>query len=156
MTSSTFAAGRYVTVVSDPAAEEYLALIGKRFPTVRFLCAKDAASLSCHIAEADILFAAGFPIEILDKARRLRWFQCSIAGVDSLLPIRDRVGNLIVTNARVMHGEIIADFVMAGTTMMHWDVARIMREQGCKEWHPRQVAPLAERDAWGDRPRFYW
>lgn len=146
MTSSTFAADGQVTVlVSDPAAEEYLTLIGKRFPTVRFLGAKDAASLNSHIAEANILLAPRLPIETFDKARRLRWFQCSIAGVDWLLPMRDRVGDLIVTNARGMHGEIIADFVMAGMTMMHWDFARFMREQACNEWHPREVAPLAER-----------
>ncbi len=146
MTSSMPAVGDAVTVlVNHSAAEDYAALIRKRFPDLRVLSAKDAASLDRQVAEADILLAPRFPSEVFDKARRLRWFQCSNAGVDSILPIRDRVGDLIVTNARGMHGEIIADFVMAGMTMMHWDFPRFMREQSRKEWHPRNVAPIAER-----------
>ncbi len=146
MTSAAFPAEGTVTVLfSDPDAEKHLATIRKRFPNVRFLGAENAASLNSYAAEADVLFAPNFPVEIFDKARRLRWFQCSSAGVDSLLPIRDRIGDLIVTNARGMHAEIIADFVMAGVTMLHWDFPRFMREQSRKEWCPRGVAPLAER-----------
>lgn len=146
MTSSAPAVDGSVTVlVNHPASDEYAALIRKRFPDLRILSAKDAATLDDHLAEADVLLAPRFPVEIFDKARRLRWFQCSNAGVDSILPIRDRVGDLIVTNARGMHGEIIADFVMAGMTMMHWGFRQFMREQSRKEWHPREIAPLAER-----------
>lgn len=146
MTFSTPAADDSVTVlVYHPAADEYAALIRRRFPDLRVLSTKDAAALDYHLAEADVLLARRFPVEVFDKARRLRWFQCSSAGVDSILPIRDRIGDLIVTNARGMHGEIIADFVMAGMTMMHWDFPQFMREQSRKEWHPREVAPLAER-----------
>ncbi len=146
MTPSTPAPGDAVTVlVNDPAPDHYTALIRERFPDLRVLSAKDAASLDRHVAEADVLLAPRFPVEVFDKARRLRWFQCINAGVDSIFPIRDCIGDLIVTNARGMHGEIIADFVMAGMTMMHWDFPRFMREQSRKEWHPRDVAPLAER-----------
>ena len=146
MTPSTPALGDAVTVlVNDPAPDHYTALIRERFPDLRVLSAKDAASLDRHVAEADVLLAPSFPVEVFDKARRLRWFQCINAGVDSIFSIRDRIGDLIVTNARGMHGETIADFVMAGMTMMHWDFPRFMREQSRKEWHPREVAPLAER-----------
>ncbi|AMA60018.1 D-2-hydroxyacid dehydrogenase [Bradyrhizobium sp. CCGE-LA001] len=146
MTSSTSAADDTITVlVNHPSPDEYVALIGKRFPGLRVLSAKDAATLNHHVAMADVLLAPRFPVEVFDKARRLRWFQCSNAGIDSILPIRDCIGDLIVTNARGMHGELIADFVMAGMTMMHWDFPRLMREQSRKEWHPREVSPLAER-----------
>lgn len=146
MTFFTPAADNSITVlVSHPAPDEYAALIRRRFPDLRVLSAKDAATLDCHLAEADVLLAPRFPVEVFDKARRLRWFQCTTAGVDSILPIRDRIGDLIVTNARGLHGEIIADFVMAGMTMMHWNIRQFMQEQYRREWHPREVAPLAER-----------
>ncbi|WP_213255464.1 D-2-hydroxyacid dehydrogenase [Bradyrhizobium sp. sBnM-33] len=146
MTVSTSAADDVVTVlINDAAADDYMASIRKRFPDLRVLSAKDAASLDRHMAEADVLLAPEFPVDLFDKARRLRWFQCSNAGIDSILPVRDRIGDIVVTNARGIHGEIIADFVMAAITMMHWDFPRFIREQSRKEWHPRDVAPLAER-----------
>lgn len=136
-----------VTVlVSHPsAADAYAVLVRQRFPSLRVLSATDAASVERHIAEADVLLGPRFPAEVFDKARRLRWFQCTNAGVDTVLPIRDRVGDLIVTNARGMHGEIITDYVMAGITMLHWDFPRFMREQSRKEWNARPIAPLGER-----------
>lgn len=149
MTPSTPAPGDAVTVLvyfpGPEPDERYTALIRERFPALEVLRAHDAASLDRHVAEADVLLAQHFPVEVFDKASRLRWFQSTNAGVDSIFPIRDRIGNLIVTSARGMHGEIIADFVMAGMTMMHWDFPRFMREQSHKEWCARGVAPLAER-----------
>ena len=146
MSPSTPASDDAVTVlVNISGPERYTAWVRERFPDLRVLSARDAASLDRHVAEADVLLAQHFPVEVFDKARRLRWFQSTNAGVDSIFPLRDRIGDLIVTNARGMHGEIIADFVMAGMTMMHWDFPRFMREQSRKEWVPRGVAPLAER-----------
>ncbi|UWU75861.1 D-2-hydroxyacid dehydrogenase [Bradyrhizobium huanghuaihaiense] len=147
MTTSAPAANGAVTIlIDDSDGAHYASLIRQRFPDLRVLVAKDAASRDRHVAEADVLLASRFPIEDFDKARRLRWFQSTAAGVDKILPIRDRLGDLIVTNARGLHGEVIADFVMAGMTMMHWDFPRLMREQSRKEWpDPRYIAPLAER-----------
>lgn len=148
MTSSTPAAGGPITVlVHDSELDHYAPLIGKRFPELRVLSAKDSASLERHVAEADVILASAsrFPVQFFEKARRLRWFQSTIAGVDSILPIRNRIGDLIVTNARGIHGGLIADFVMTGIGMMHWDFPQFMRKQSRKEWHTRCVSPMAER-----------
>ncbi|MCK1674286.1 D-2-hydroxyacid dehydrogenase [Bradyrhizobium sp. 150] len=146
MVSLTAVDGNAITVlVNHPTADKFSELIRSRFPDLRVLSANDAATLDRHVPEADVLLSNRFPVEVFDKARRLRWFQCSNAGVDAILPIRERVGDIIVTNARGIHGDIIADFVMMGMTMMQWDFPRLMREQSLKKWHPRTVAPLAQR-----------
>ncbi|MCC8969153.1 D-2-hydroxyacid dehydrogenase [Bradyrhizobium brasilense] len=132
-------------VLNHPAAESYARLIGERFPEVRAIVAPDPERLERWIGEADALLAFRFPVEVFDRAKKLRWFQCTAAGVDSMLPIRDRVGHIAVTNARGIHGDIIADFVMAGVTMLHWDFRRFLREQAERKWNPRYVAPLAEK-----------
>ncbi|WP_201841772.1 D-2-hydroxyacid dehydrogenase [Microvirga zambiensis] len=132
-------------VLNHPAAESYARLIGERFPQVRALVAPGTDRLEQYIEEADALLAFRFPVEVFDKAKRLRWFQCTGAGVDSLFPIRDRVGHITVTNARGIHGDVIADYVMAGVTMLHWDFRRFLREQADREWNPRFVAPLADK-----------
>lgn len=146
MTLSTPAVDDAVTVlVYDPAPENYVGMVREHFPGLRVLSADNAESLAKHIPDADVLLAARFPVDFIDKAGRLRWFQSSTAGVDSIMPIRDRIQNLAVTNARGMQGELIADFVIAGMTMLHWDFPRFMREQSRKEWQQREVAPMGER-----------
>ncbi|MGY3591809.1 phosphoglycerate dehydrogenase-like enzyme [Bradyrhizobium sp. USDA 4341] len=132
-------------VLNHSAAETYARLIGERFPKVRTIMAPDAERLKRYIGEADVLLSTRFPVELFDQAKRLRWFQCTNAGVDSILPVRDRAGHIAVTNARGIHGDIITDFVMAGLTMLHWDFRRFLREQAERKWNPRYVAPLAEK-----------
>lgn len=132
-------------LLNHPAADSYGRLIGERFPQVRAIVAPDSARLERYIGEADALLAFRFPVEVFDQATKLRWFQCTGAGVDSIFPLRDRVGHITVTNARGIHGDIIADYVMAGATMLHWDFRRFLREQAERRWNPRYVAPLADR-----------
>ncbi|MCP3380302.1 D-2-hydroxyacid dehydrogenase [Bradyrhizobium sp. CCGUVB4N] len=135
----------FTIVLNHPAAESFAQLIGERFPQVRAIVAPDPDRLERSIEEADALLAFRFPVEVFDRAKKLRWFQCTGAGVDSLFSIRDRVGHITVTNARGIHGDVIADFVMAGVTMLHWDFRRFLREQTERKWNPRYVAPLADR-----------
>lgn len=135
----------FTIVLNHPAAEGFAQLIGERFPQVRAIVAPDPERLERYIEEADALLAFRFPVEVFDRAKKLRWFQCTGAGVDSLFPIRDKVGHITVTNARGIHGDVIADFVMAGVTMLHWDFRRFLREQTERKWNPRYVAPLADK-----------
>lgn len=135
----------FTIVLNHPAAESYARLIGERFPHVRAIVAPDSGRLEQYISEADALLAFRFPVEVFDRAKKLRWFQCTGAGVDSMVPIRDKVGHITVTNARGIHGDIIADYVMAGVTMLHWDFRRFLREQAEKQWNPRYLTPLSEK-----------
>lgn len=132
-------------VLNHPAAETYAQLIGQRFPLVRAIVAPDLDRLERYIGEADALLAFRFPVELFERAKKLRWFQCTGAGVDSMLLIRDRAAHVTVTNARGIHGDIIADFVMAGVTMLHWDFRRFLHEQAERKWNARYVAPLADK-----------
>ncbi|MGY8632779.1 D-2-hydroxyacid dehydrogenase [Bradyrhizobium sp. 14AA] len=132
-------------VINHPAAETYALLIEERFPQVRTIMAPNSERLERYIGDADALLASCFPVELFDQAKKLRWFQCTNAGVDSMLPIRDRAGHIIVTNVRGIHADIITDFVMAGVTMLHWNFRRLLREQAERKWSPCCVAPLAEK-----------
>ncbi|MGX1350588.1 phosphoglycerate dehydrogenase-like enzyme [Bradyrhizobium elkanii] len=132
-------------VINHPAAESFARLLGERFPQVHAIAAPDPARLERYIGDADALVAFRFPVEVFDQAKKLRWFQSTGAGVDSMFPIRDRAAHLVVTNARGIHGELIADYVMAGVTMLHWDFRKYLLEQSERKWNPRVVAPLSER-----------
>lgn len=133
------------TVVITGESAKYAELVKDHFPDLRVFHASDASSLEEHIAEAEVLLAFRFPVEVFDKASKLRWFQSTGAGVDSLFPIRDRVGHITVTNARGIHGEVIADYVMGAVTMFQWDFRGFLHDQANKRWKPRPVSPLADK-----------
>lgn len=133
-------------LLNDPDAGVYARRIAKRFPDVRAIEAPNLRSLEEHIGQADALLASRISPELLGQAKKLRWIQSAAAGVESMLPIRDQlIGRIVVTNVKGLHGEGIADFVMAGVTMLHWDFGRFLREQSERKWTPRPVAPLAEK-----------
>lgn len=132
-------------VLNHPDAELYARLLAQRFPHVRAIVAPDLDRLRLSIENADVLLASRFPVDLLKQANKLRWFQSTRAGVDCIMPIREMVGHIIVTNARGIHGDIIADFVMGGMAMLHWDFPRFLREQAERTWSPRYVAPLADK-----------
>src|SRR5262249_7129246 len=132
-------------LLSHPAAESYARLIGERFPQVRAIQAPDAETLQRHIGEAEALLAFRFPVEVVDSAKKLRRVQCTCAGVDSRRATRDRARAPTVTNVRGIHGELIADYVMAGVTMLHWDFRRLLREQAQRQWTQRAITPLADK-----------
>lgn len=131
--------------LNHPQAETYAALIAARFPDVRMLSGTGDGALARCLPEADILLSSALPGDHLDKAGKLRWFQCTSAGVDSVIAVRDRMGDVVVTNARGIHGDIIADFVIGGITALHWDFRDIFARQAERRWVPRLAAPFAGR-----------
>ncbi|MFC7698453.1 D-2-hydroxyacid dehydrogenase [Bradyrhizobium sp. GCM10028915] len=135
----------FTIVINHPEAEAYARVLGERFPQVRVIVAPDSDRLERYIGEAHALLAYQFPVELFDRATKLRWFQSLSAGVDSMLPIRDRADDIIVTNARGMHGGLIADYVMGGVTMLNWDFRKLLSEQADRKWNFRSVTPLADK-----------
>ncbi|WP_247560379.1 NAD(P)-dependent oxidoreductase [Bradyrhizobium sp. 138] len=131
-------------VINHADAEDYARLIGAQFPQVRAIVAPDLDRLYQHISEADALIGFRFPTEVLNHAKKLRWFQFLGAGFDSASLFREDVSNITVTNIPGIHGDNIADYVMAGAVMLHWDFRRVLREQAERKWNPRYNTPLAE------------
>ncbi|MCK1487749.1 D-2-hydroxyacid dehydrogenase [Bradyrhizobium sp. 193] len=132
-------------VVNHDKAELFAHVLGERFPQVRIIVAPDSERLERYIGEAQALLAYHFPVELYGRARKLRWFQALSAGIDSMLPIRDRVGDIIVTNVRGMQGGLIADYVIGGVTMLNWNFRQLLKEQAERKWIHRSVAPLADK-----------
>jgi phosphoglycerate dehydrogenase-like enzyme len=119
--------------------------IRKRFPGLNFVICNDEGALVGHAAEADVLLGWRAPAAFFRKARRLRWFQGLYVGMEWMLPIRAELGDVVVTNGRGVASDLIADFVITGIGMLHWDFMRLLREQARREWHSGPVPRLAGR-----------
>ncbi|MSO94131.1 MAG: D-2-hydroxyacid dehydrogenase [Rhodospirillales bacterium] len=125
--------------------ERYCKLVREHCPGVDVVGGHGPEALERHMPEADVVIAPTFPLDILPRARRLRWIQCTNAGIDFLVPARNRLKHVAVTNAGGIHGPVMADYVMAALVMLQWDFPRNFREQQARIWKAREFDPLAEK-----------
>ena len=132
-------------VVFHPRAEAYADAIGRAASDADLRAVADPARLGAELAEAEVLVTVSCPPEVVGGTPRLRWIQMTSAGIDPLLPWRDRLGHCIVTNARGMHADQMADYAMAAMFMLHWDFPRILRDQAGAVWRREAKAPLSGR-----------
>jgi len=126
-------------------AAELRRLISERVNDVEIAAGFDAATLDRHIAGADALLAWKFPLAALDQARTLRWIQLSSAGAEQLLPARDRLGRIVVTNTRGIHVDLMADYAFAAMVALNMHFPKFFADQQTATWEQRLSVPLAGR-----------
>ncbi|HEV7268237.1 MAG TPA: D-2-hydroxyacid dehydrogenase [Falsiroseomonas sp.] len=132
-------------VLLHPRSAEFAAAIGAAAPDAPLHAFDDPAAAAACLAGtgAEVLVTVAFPAEIAAEAHRLRWVQTVSAGVDPLLPHRAALRHCVVTNARGMHAEQMADYALAAMFMLRWDFKRVLRDQAARHWRRKPKAPLA-------------
>jgi phosphoglycerate dehydrogenase-like enzyme len=124
-------------------AEEYGRAVAARFPELEIIAGQDAATLERGLAEAEIIMASRVPTTELGRARCLRWIQLTSAGADHLVPIREDLRNVVVTNASGIHGVLVADYVFGVLVMLQWRFPQLLRKQAAHQWGFQFTEPLA-------------
>ena len=125
-------------------ATTYAGLLQERFPGVEPVATSDESEFRRHLPDSEILLGVTFPVDVLANATRLKWFHCTSAGIDFLMSEIGKLGEIIVTNSRGIHGDNIADYVLGTVLMLHWDFPRILRDQASQLWRSKYVAPISE------------
>jgi phosphoglycerate dehydrogenase-like enzyme len=123
-------------------AESYVEGIRARYPGIRTEAA-DESRLAEQLAVADILLAFEFPAALVSHMGRLRWYQSTGAGVDTVLPVAGRLPNMVITNAKGIHGDVIADYVMACIPAMTWNLRQVFANQSQRKWVRQWLVPLS-------------
>jgi phosphoglycerate dehydrogenase-like enzyme len=130
-------------VICNHLADEYHRMVRERFPQVEVAAGKTGEIVWQQIEDAEVLLAWKFPIEALERARKLRWIQCTGAGIEHLLPGREQLRDVVVTNARGIHADVMADYTFGAMVMLQWNFPRLFREQQARRWQHRFTEPLA-------------
>jgi phosphoglycerate dehydrogenase-like enzyme len=133
------------TVIFHPRAELYRTLLGEAGADAELRAMTDEAQLGEAIADADILITLACPPVVIERGRALRWIQTVSSGVDTLLPHRAALRDVIVTNARGIHVDQIGDYAMTAMLMLQWDLPRMLRSQAARRWDRDAKMPLAGR-----------
>ena len=123
-------------------AEAHAAELRARVPGIDLLAIVDEAGFLRALPSAEVVVTHQFRIDALPSARRLRWIQVTSAGTEFLTPVMDRIGHLLVTNARGIHAAPIADYVMAAIPMLLSDFPALFRAQMERTWQRRPMVAV--------------
>src|SRR5512137_132493 len=108
--------------------------IAARFPRLRVLKARDAASLRAALPQADILYTWHLPRELASLARRVKWIHTPAAGVDHFMNLPLRHSDIILTNSKGIAGDAMADHLFAMMLAIARRVPESVRLQAQQRW----------------------
>jgi phosphoglycerate dehydrogenase-like enzyme len=99
------------------------------------------------IGEADVVFAWRAHRDLFEpswpRARRLRWIQTASAGVDAMLFPGLVESDVVLTNARGVFDDAIAEWVVGMLVLFAKNVLGVLERQHRREWIHELTEPLA-------------
>lgn len=124
-------------------SQEYLQMIRQMLPELDVAAGNKEDFLNQHIVDAEILITLQFPFNILKKATKLKWIQLTSAGVEQLLGARANLRNILVTNTKGIHADVMADYTLGAIVMLHWNFPHFFINKLNRRWDTRLTYPLA-------------
>jgi phosphoglycerate dehydrogenase-like enzyme len=113
---------------------EYVDRLRARFPDHRFLHARNDEEAGHLIAAADAAFSGYVHPAQLQAARRLRWIHSPSAGVGHMLYPEMVASPVIMTNARGLSADTIAEHVLALVFALFRRLPLAFERQGQRIW----------------------
>ena len=127
-------AGAHAKIIHDPDLLPPIRYQGDHNGPDDFaLTSRQAERWRAHLASATILW--DFPSDGLSQAPNVRWVQTTSSGVGQKVA---RLGladsDLIVTTARGVHADALAEFVFLVLLAHTKDITRLQRDQSARHW----------------------
>ena len=115
------------------------------FPQVDVVHRTDYTDLEQQIGDADVYIGWSLRPEQLRAASRLRWIHSPAAAVHQLISPELAASNIIVTNAREVHGPVVAEHALALMMALAKRLPSCMRYQRGHFW--------GQEALWNEKPR---
>lgn len=115
------------------------------FPQLEVVHLHDYDRVNDEIANADIAIAWSLRGEQIAAANKLKWIHSTATAVHALMSDELRAGDITVTNARDVHGPVVAEHAMALIFALAKRLPQAVRFQQQKHW--------AQQDIWNTMPR---
>ena len=123
--------------------------IGAIAETVELAFGDDVPSLVAAIRGADVLFAwrprGALLSEAWGSATDLRWIQSASAGVDNLLFPELAASHVVLTNARGVYEEAMAEYVLGLMLVFAKGLDGVLERQARREWQHRETERLERK-----------
>ena len=127
------------------APEWFAARLRREFPLLQVVHLSEYERVNQEIADADIAISWSLRGEQIQAAGKLQWIHSTATAIHALMSPELRASNIVVTNARDVHGPVVAEHAMALAFALAKRLPQAMQYQGEKHW--------AQADLWSARPR---
>ncbi len=117
----------------------------KDYPKVEFVDLGGYEGLDKEIADAEVLFGWSLRPQQLAAAKKLHWVHSPAAAVHQLMFPEMIASNVVVTNAREVHGPVVAEHAIALVLALAKRLPSAMRSQQQRQW--------GQQAMWEERPR---
>jgi len=114
--------------------------IHREFPQVEVEQRNSYKDIDEHIRDAEIFFGWSLRGEQVRAAKKLRWIHSTAAAVHQLMSPELRASDIIVTNARSVHGPVVAEHAMALMFALAKCLPSAVRYQEQHVWAQEQIS----------------
>jgi len=99
-----------------------------------FIC-DNKEKIEQHIEDVDIIFSGHtFPVELLPKAKNLKWIQSISAGVENFILSGSIPEQVILTKITGVHGPIMSEYVLGYILAVTLNMKNAFESQKKKDW----------------------
>lgn len=116
------------------APDWFVQKLQAEFPDVEFINRRDYDTIADDIRDADVVVSWSIKAEQLQTATRLRWIHSTAAAIHQLMIPEIVQSDIIVTNARSVHGPVVAEHVLAQMFALAKRLSSAMRMQREHRW----------------------
>lgn len=128
-------ADRIDALIVFPEFPELGARLEDRFPTVRFHTRSTVAEAAELLPEVKILLVGlGLDASEVSEMRELEWIQCVISGTDHVLAALAGRKDVLVTNARGLHGPQVSEMALFQMLCLSRGARDLFANQGQHRW----------------------
>ncbi len=117
----------------------------QEFPQIKVVHLPNYDRVMEEIGDADIAISWSLRGEQIKAARKLKWIHSTATAVHALMSPELRNSEIVVTNARDVHGPVVAEHAMALTLALAKRIPQAVKYQQQKHW--------AQQDLWAASPR---
>jgi len=122
--------------------------LSAEFPDVQFVDRKNYDTIDTDIKDVDVVVSWSLKPEQLVHAKKLRWIHSTAAAIHQLMIPEIVNSNIVVTNARSVHGPVVAEHVLALMFALAKRLPSAIRMQPEHEWGQeamtREQPPIRE------------
>ncbi|MBS3819695.1 D-2-hydroxyacid dehydrogenase [bacterium] len=124
----------------------YKELLERARKDLTILACKEKNQIEKNIEKADILFSGHrFPMELLPRAKNLKWIQSMSAGVENFIRSKLIPSNVILTKPKGIFGSLMAEYVIGYILAILKNMKKTFENQANKLWEPLEVDGLQHK-----------
>ncbi|PLS83608.1 MAG: D-2-hydroxyacid dehydrogenase [Chloroflexi bacterium] len=136
-----------------PPSADHLAALQAVAPGAELCVAQDEAHAARLIGDAEVVLGNRYFLQSLPYAQRLRWMQSNSMGVDRILTAGVGLDNIVLTNARGVYDDELAEHTLALIFALVRQLHYARDDQQAQRWQRRSLRTIGGMQAlilgWG-------